>query len=627
LAEGLGIPFVAYVLSTLITVFLHFYEVVSIRTNTAISSIVLIIVTYILLRKSVGAPWRCVGLRGVRPRLIVYSVLASFAIIVPAMSLEAVVLSRFKIPEEWMEFVLKIVSAENVPQLIYAWLVAAVGAALSEELVFRGVLQNSLASRMRGWLAVLITSSVFAVLHTWRFPAAFVLGFFLGVLYLRTGSLVPSIVAHLTINSVAVFGQFAVDHMGEGVLPPWVREEETAPVVLLGISVAVFGVLMSLLLRETVPGAGESASVRSALGVRRPRMTSRERVSIVLKGGIPDRVPLHDGYWDEALERWKGEGLPESVASDKEDSVGEYFDTEIRLIRIDDSFLFEERVIDEDERYITKLTKNGSVMKYIKGRTSTPGLLSFAVGSRARWEELRERLVSVEGRLPGDLERLYRSYRENNRFVTVCVHDPYEGSWSKLGPTYLLEAMKTEPELVHDVFRTMADLNIAVCEHLFAQGYEVDGAWIWGDIAYSKGTLFSPQTYTEVLYPYHKRLIGFFAGRGLPVVYHSDGDLRRVIPHLIEAGIRCLQPLEAKANMDLFELKREYGDKLVFMGNVDFERVAMGARQAEEEIRNKVGLGKEGGGYIYHSDHSVPPTISLAHYRHALDMVRHYGRY
>ena len=239
-------------LSTVVTVFLHVYEVVSIKTNTAISSAVLILVTYFLLRKYVSTPLRCVGLRPVRPRLIVYSVLASLAIIVPAMSLEAVMLSRFKIPEEWMEFVLEIVRADNVPQLIYAWLVAAVGAALSEELVFRGVLQNSLASRMRGWLAVLITSVVFAALHTWRFPAALVLGLFLGVLYLRTGSLVTSITAHLTINSVAVFGQFAIDKMGEAILPPWVLEEEAAPIVLLGICIAVFGVLMSMLYRETV---------------------------------------------------------------------------------------------------------------------------------------------------------------------------------------------------------------------------------------------------------------------------------------------------------------------------------------------------------------------------------------
>ena len=337
-------------------------------------------------------------------------------------------------------------------------------------------------------------------------------------------------------------------------------------------------------------------------------------------------MPIQDGYWEETLARWENEGLPADVAADS-DAMGEYFGTEIRMISVDASYLFEEHIVSEDDRYVTKRTKNGTLLKYIKGKTSTPGLISFPVGSRRDWDRLRWRLRSVEGRLPVDLTDRYEEYRKHQRFVVVCVHDPWEASWSKLGPTYLLEAMKTDPDLVEDVFRTITDLNIMVCEDLFARGFEVDGAWVWGDIAYSKGTLFSPTMYKEVLYPLHRRLIGFFRGRGLPVVYHSDGDIRRVIPLLIEAGVRCIQPLEAKANMDLLELKREYGDRLAFMGNIDFVRIARGERYAEEEIRSKVGGGKEGGGYIYHSDHSVPPNISLAVYRRILALVRFYGRY
>jgi len=190
-----------------------------------------------------------------------------------------------------------------------------------------------------------------------------------------------------------------------------------------------------------------------------------------------------------------------------------------------------------------------------------------------------------------------------------------------------MESMKLEPDLVNDVFTTITDMNIAVCEDLLARGYELDGAWIWGDIAYSRGTFFSPRMYREILWPFHKRLVGFFRARGLPVVYHSDGDLRAVIDLLIEAGVTCLQPLEAKAGMDLLKLKREYGGRLAFMGNIDFEVIARGPESAEEEIRLKVGLGKEGGGYIYHSDHSVPPKVSLDEYRRVLDLVRHYGAY
>lgn len=355
-------------------------------------------------------------------------------------------------------------------------------------------------------------------------------------------------------------------------------------------------------------------------------MTSRERIGLVLSGGIPDRVPMHDGYWDEALDRWRLEGLPEQVAKDR-DSLWDHFGMEIRQISVDPSFLLEERVVAEDERYILKQTTDGAVLKYIRNKTSTPGLVSFKVSSRADWEELKPRLESVEARLPADLDRRYRSYRKAGRFVVVCVHDPVEATWSKLGPTYLMESMKLEPDFVWDVFKTITDMNISVCEDLLARGYAPDGGWIWGDIAYSKGTFFSPDMYRQLLWPFHKRLVGFFKARGLPVIYHSDGDLRGVLDLLIEAGITCLQPLEAKAGMDLLEMKRNYGGRLAFMGNIDFEAIARGPQFAEEEIRAKVGLGKKGGGYIYHSDHSVPPKVSLEQYMRVLDLVRHYGQY
>lgn len=354
-------------------------------------------------------------------------------------------------------------------------------------------------------------------------------------------------------------------------------------------------------------------------------MTSRDRINCVLRGGIPDRVPMHDGYWDEALDRWCGEGLPKAVADDR-DALWDFFGMEIRQISVDPSFLLDERVIDEDERYVSKQTRDGAVLKYIRGKTSTPGLVSFRAGSRSAWAELKPRLQSIEGRLPGDLAERYSSYRRGGRFVVVCVHDPIEASWSKLGPTFLLESMKADPDLITDVFETITAMNIAACEDLLGR-YEVDGGWIWGDIAYSKGTFFSPRMYRELLWPYHKRLVGFFRDRNMPVIYHSDGDLRGVLDLLVEAGISCLQPLEAKAGMDVLELKKKYGPRLAFMGNVDFEAIARGPAEADEEIRVKVGLGKIGGGYIYHSDHSIPPKISLAAYRHVLELVDRYGRY
>jgi uncharacterized protein len=86
--------------------------------------------------------------------------------------------------------------------------ILAVLAPLAEELVFRGLLYGWLAGRWGGRVAVLASSLAFAVAHVEPAHAILVLplGLWFGWLRWRTGSLVPSIVAHIVNNGVAVAG-------------------------------------------------------------------------------------------------------------------------------------------------------------------------------------------------------------------------------------------------------------------------------------------------------------------------------------------------------------------------------------------------------------------------------------
>ena len=45
------------------------------------------------------------------------------------------------------------------------------------------------------------------------------------------------------------------------------------------------------------------------------------------------------------------------------------------------------------------------------------------------------------------------------------------------------------------------------------------------------------------------------------------------------------------------------------------------------EVVSKVEAAKPGGGYIFHSDHSVPPTVSFDSYRLAVDLAKAHGAY
>ena len=189
-------------------------------------------------------------------------------------------------------------------------------------------------------------------------------------------------------------------------------------------------------------------------------------------------------------------------------------------------------------------------------------------------------------------------------------------------------AMLDDPDWVADMFMAGVEVMIQNAEEMMASGYVFDGAFLFDDMGYRNGTLFSPADYRELLFPSHKRACDFFKSKNFPIILHSCGCVQAFIPDLIEAGFTCLQLLEVKAGMDVIELKKDFGDKLAFMGGIDVRKMAHPDPDViEEEIRTKVGITKVGGGYIYHSDHSVPDNISFQQYCCVIELVRQYGTY
>jgi membrane protease YdiL (CAAX protease family) len=82
----------------------------------------------------------------------------------------------------------------------------AVIAPLLEELLFRGLLQNSLSNRMPIWAAIAISSAIFAAIHMqlYAFPALMALGAVFGYIYHKTGSLRVTILLHMINNAAAL---------------------------------------------------------------------------------------------------------------------------------------------------------------------------------------------------------------------------------------------------------------------------------------------------------------------------------------------------------------------------------------------------------------------------------------
>jgi len=70
-----------------------------------------------------------------------------------------------------------------------------------------------------------------------------------------------------------------------------------------------------------------------------------------------------------------------------------------------------------------------------------------------------------------------------------------------------------------------------------------------------------------------------------------------------------------------------FGDRLTFCGNISEQSFKLGSEAIEAELRKKIPVAMEGGGYIYHSDHSIPPEVSLETYLHAMMVLEEVGTY
>ena len=368
-------------------------------------------------------------------------------------------------------------------------------------------------------------------------------------------------------------------------------------------------------------------------------MNSRDRVLMALHHEEADRVPTWDQPWVTALHRWYREGLPTNV------NPAEYFDWDIVYFSADTTPRFSIEVIEETEDYFIQRTSYGGIARELKDYGSVPEMIEPPCRNRDDWERIKHRLVPSRDRvdwkgdwgitmpfhdrtewrigLPG-----CRKAREAGKFM--CYYDEvgFDDVQFYVGVERLLVLMADDPEWVRDMYETTATLTIEMCEIMKEGGFEFDGAFLGCDLGYRNGLLFSPRMFQELLRPTLQRLFDYFKGGGMPVILHSDGDVRKLIPYFAEDGVTCLHPLEVKAGMDLIRLKEEWGDKLAFTGGIDVRAMAdEDPKLIEEEIRSKITVAKRGGGYIYHSDHSVPGNVSLAQYQRVLELVKQYGHY
>ena len=182
--------------------------------------------------------------------------------------------------------------------------------------------------------------------------------------------------------------------------------------------------------------------------------------------------------------------------------------------------------------------------------------------------------------------------------------------------------MYTDPESVHKRNEEVFAENRFFFDSLLEGGGKCVGCIeINSDLGMQNAPFISPEMYAEFCLPYLKRFIEYVKERSETKIFmHSCGSIEPLIPLIIEAGVEALNPVQiSAANMDPFELKRKYGEKITFWGGgCDTQRVLAFKTPAEvkEYVKYLMSAFKPGGGFVFNQVHNimgdVPPENIIA---------------
>jgi len=351
-------------------------------------------------------------------------------------------------------------------------------------------------------------------------------------------------------------------------------------------------------------------------------MTSYERMKRMYEHKEADRVPIVDGPWESTLHRWRREGMPEKA--DWRDFFGV---DKIEGIGVDITPRFEYKVLEENDRYIIYTSPWGVTMKQFKDSTSTPDFLDYRVHDPESWAEAKARMTLEDDRIDWEgLKVNFPRWRAEGSWITAGFWFGFDVTHSWMaGTETILIALHEEPEWVMDMF----DTYLNSCEKLFAKvwdaGYHFDGINWPDDMGYKGTTFFSPQMYRELVKPYHARAAWWAHDRGIYAHLHSCGNVMTLVDDIVDAGLDSLEPLEVKAGMDALKLKKTHPG-LTLRGGIN--AVLWDKKdQIIDEIERVVPQLKQGGGYIFSSDHSIPDAVSLENFRAIVEAAKRAGSY
>jgi uroporphyrinogen decarboxylase len=317
-------------------------------------------------------------------------------------------------------------------------------------------------------------------------------------------------------------------------------------------------------------------------------VTSRERVIDVIEHRTPDRVPIYG---------WVKANLSEQISA----AFGS-------VEAFEDRYEF-----DFSHLFGGPATYDGEALKSLRascgGAISPTALLDLAPNdpnTDAAYDNIRQQVQHHK--------------TERQRFVYVQTPGIFEALNGPFGIENHLMYLALYPEELKDVYQRQAEWNRQFAMNCLDLG--VDMVHVSDDWGAQESLLFSPATWWELIFPFHRITCQAVKERGAYLSVHSDGNVNQVLDGIVELGYDVVHPFQESAGMDFGRYLREFSDKFVLMGGLDVQTtIGFGDYgRLESDIERVLGLFRRGG-MLFCTSHYVQDHCTIEELTFAYDLI------
>ncbi len=355
-------------------------------------------------------------------------------------------------------------------------------------------------------------------------------------------------------------------------------------------------------------------------------MKPRERVEMALNHQEPDRCPMQISFTPEFADRLRRNMELQGRAVHNPHGGGNTYELE-RALGVDmllTSVGWANSYYMDDQPYVDEWGIGWTVHPY-----ETPfgtGHYTEIASHPLAEEEAIGRYQPPDPNRPElytDAEQMIRDFKAEYWIVGVTVTTIFETAWALRGLEQMMVDMLVDPSLADHILDLPYRYHLTAAMKLVEMG--VDMIWTGDDVGSQQGMMISPKMWRKYFKP---RMANFISelkaiNPEVKVAYHSDGDVSRIIPELIEIGLDVLNPVQP-ACMDPAEIKKKHGDRLSFWGTIDEQHTLPFSSPAdvEREVLNRLQTIGKDGGLVLAPTHHVQLDTPLENFWAMVDAIQ-----